>query len=236
MGPSAKGESDPKKPFFRPFEHPFVLISDCIHIHSPIWKEYGPEAGKSLKSGQPWPVLHWHCPVGYCPFVLPPPKPCASSAARNTRSSLKSKHTPMVRKSLLNANRARPGYCECCYERYSDLDKHVRSIFHRQFALEDKNYHELDNLLLHLVREPLTCIVALPQQSELLRSPVSQKSTISSSNGSIGRNYTANKRAKQTMALKTFCPNERENSSCQIIPTSPSFKRRRSSMPKLFLC
>jgi hypothetical protein len=143
------------------------------------------------------------------------------------------------------------------------LAKHVSSLFHRQFALEDKNYADLDRLLLQLQRTPMakttttTSTVSstgtneLPQNSTaLLRSPVSQKSVVSDCNGSIGRNYTANKRAKQTQALKEFKPfqhHDKENngdnlddmamgkqynepsSALPVPPTSPSFKRRRST-------
>lgn len=288
--PNLNTEKDPKKPYFRAFEHPFILIDDLALLHAPIWKEFGPDALKTSKSGEPWPVLHWHCPVGYCPFVQPPTtktispvshhhthhqqqQQLAAKASRGITTRSKA-HTVPVEESVmaqvvpkprpkrsvvLNANRARPGYCECCYERYSDLSKHVSSLFHRQFALEDKNYADLDRLLLQLQRKPLqssdivvSSNIDLPQNSTtLLRSPISQKSSISDCNGSIGRNYTANKRAKQTQALKEFKPfnmadkeNAVENCGGNVVqtpssalpapPTSPSFKRRRSTrIPQL---
>jgi hypothetical protein len=286
---------DAKKPFFRAFEHPFVLIDDIALLHAPIWKEYGPEALKSSKSGEPFPVLHWTCPLGYCPFVLPPatamapsPQAVAGKGSRGvtTRSKAaaldahltripeysrpsKSRLQQIVqqqqqqqqhqhqqqhqafpqpkpvqrgkgkRASALSANRARPGYCECCYERYSDLSKHISSLFHRQFALEDKNYAELDKLLGVLMREP-TVKVVLEEEVDtssskaLLRSPISQKSTDCAAS-SAGRNYTASKRAKQTMALKQFKPQnnddadaDKENNNWDV-PTSPSCKRHRSN-------
>jgi hypothetical protein len=285
-------EKDPKKPYFRAFEHPYVLINDSAFLHAPIWKEFGPEAMKASKSGEPWPVLFWHCPVGFCPFVQPPsskttvsptnplPNHHAKGVPRGVTTRSKAVSPTAIaasqisgmpkprpkRATIMNANRARPGYCECCYERYSDLSKHVSSLFHRQFALEDKNYADLDRLLLQLQRptlqQPKSAIESENNPNStsentvtLLRSPVSQKSTVSDCNGSIGRNYNANKRAKQTQALKDFKPHQnslaavddnKENGvvvarGCNVDdeagsdsvmpapPTSPSFKRRRSN-------
>jgi hypothetical protein len=288
-------ERDGKKPYFKAFEHPFILINDEAMLHGPIWKEYGPDAQKTSKSGEPYPVFHWSCPVGYCPFVAPPAGaatkaspsnnkkdyavgmqtrsraqgdtskiPVSLKASRSTAPTVNQQsnapettketaqqlpltHRPRPKRTTaMNANRARPGYCECCYERYSDLARHVVSIFHRQFALEDKNYSDLDTILGQLTRAPQAnpqkpTMVAAPAQPYLLRSPVSQKSAVEcgGANGSIGRNYTASKRAKQTEALKAFKPPEdmpyggdnKENvpSSAVPVPTSPSCKRRRST-------
>ena len=294
-------EKDHKKAFFKAFEHPFVLINETSFRFAPVFKEYGPEAMKTSKSGQPWPVLHWQCPFGYCPFIQPPPssavaaacagnKTCRISRGITTRSKAASLATaesglasklalkrsgamenldlnntaiaeskptttmimtqkPKQRSTMMNLNRARPGYCECCYERYSDLSKHVSSLFHRQFALEDKNYASLDRLLQQLSRDPITKPTVMEPEL-LLRSPVSQKSTNGLCAPDLGnnisnnsnqqlpqsqRNYTASKRAKQTQALRAFKPQMQndENTFEQVpssaIPSSPSCKRRRST-------
>lgn len=48
--------------------------------------------------------------------------------------------------------RPRPGYCECCYEKYNELEKHVKSMVHRQYALQEENYKAVDGLLMFMDR------------------------------------------------------------------------------------
>ncbi|KAI9884134.1 MAG: hypothetical protein M1823_004076 [Watsoniomyces obsoletus] len=44
----------------------------------------------------------------------------------------------------------KPGYCENCREKFDDFDEHVTSRNHRKFALNTKNWADLDALLMEL--------------------------------------------------------------------------------------
>ncbi|KAI9803582.1 MAG: hypothetical protein M1825_001925 [Sarcosagium campestre] len=46
----------------------------------------------------------------------------------------------------------KPGYCENCREKFDDFDEHTISRRHRKFAVSTKNWSELDDLLMQLVR------------------------------------------------------------------------------------
>jgi len=46
----------------------------------------------------------------------------------------------------------KPGYCENCREKFDDFDEHTSSRRHRKFATDNKNWAELDALLIKLVR------------------------------------------------------------------------------------
>jgi len=49
----------------------------------------------------------------------------------------------------------KPGYCECCYEKYEALRPHVQSAKHRTFALIQENYASVDAIIARLDRQPL---------------------------------------------------------------------------------
>ncbi|KAI0408336.1 hypothetical protein F4802DRAFT_604986 [Xylaria palmicola] len=48
----------------------------------------------------------------------------------------------------------KPGYCENCVAKYSDFEEHIESRDHRNFADDDENWVELDDLLAQLERIP----------------------------------------------------------------------------------
>ncbi|KAI0113063.1 Dfp1/Him1, central region-domain-containing protein [Daldinia grandis] len=48
----------------------------------------------------------------------------------------------------------KPGYCENCADKYADFDEHILSKKHRKFADDDRNWVDLDDLLVQLQRMP----------------------------------------------------------------------------------
>lgn len=51
--------------------------------------------------------------------------------------------------------KAKPGYCECCFEKYEALRPHILTTKHRDFASCAANYGAVDVLLARLARAPL---------------------------------------------------------------------------------
>ncbi|RVD91337.1 DNA replication kinase [Tubulinosema ratisbonensis] len=43
-----------------------------------------------------------------------------------------------------NKNKTRQGVCEVCYEKFNDYFQHINTKEHRDFAVDDRNFHELD--------------------------------------------------------------------------------------------
>lgn len=116
-------------------------------------------------------------------------------------------------------HRARPGFCECCCEKYSDLEKHVKEPLHRQFALQSDNYEGIDNFLNGLKR-PFKAeymyyknnnsnenndncadnsLLLLDTSMIQNNSPISPTTTHITTNA---RNYTETKKLKQSLASK----------------------------------
>lgn len=63
----------------------------------------------------------------------------------------------------------KPGYCENCRIKYDDFTTHVVSSKHRRFALNPKNWFDLDALL-EKIERPVYCIEL---EEEPVRSPIS---------------------------------------------------------------
>ena len=116
-------------------------------------------------------------------------------------------------------HRARPGYCECCCEKYSELEKHVKEPMHRQFALQSDNYEGIDNFLVGLKRQfkpeysyklydspmVLNDNSAILLENSLIahNSPISPTPTTTTGTFvSTARNYTGTKKMKQSIASK----------------------------------
>jgi hypothetical protein len=120
--------------------------------------------------------------------------------------------------------RIKPGFCECCCEKYSDLDRHIRTESHRQYAQDSDHYEGIDKFLGTLRRTlrpdfllaackhganglgVLSGMGSVDEQtgntSALLppKSPLSPTTT--TSHITAPRNYTCTKRMKQSLASK----------------------------------
>lgn len=66
--------------------------------------------------------------------------------------------------------KGRVGYCECCYEVYTDLEKHSRTPTHRTFATCALNYSDIDRLISTLAR-PRSIIETVLQAPKSPKSP-----------------------------------------------------------------
>ena len=157
-----------KKSNYHVFQYPYILIEDISSLHRPLYKEYVPAKAKQKAT---WPQLYLDSPPIHCPFL-----PSGKSRLQNTVNEKAAQVKRQSRRSTKPV--PKPGYCECCYQKYSDLDKHVQSDFHRKFATDDLNYEELDSLLA-LVKRPLVTFdspVGSPPSPLCLRNSRSQNS------------------------------------------------------------
>jgi hypothetical protein len=48
--------------------------------------------------------------------------------------------------------KAKPGFCECCYEKYDSFHAHIVTEKHRGYAIEAANYVSVDKILARIVR------------------------------------------------------------------------------------
>ncbi|PIK45635.1 hypothetical protein BSL78_17495 [Apostichopus japonicus] len=84
------------------------------------------------------------------------PPPLAQTTPRRADQAEGSKNTPKPSKKPARKKKTTPnlqvqgkvrGYCECCRERYSDLDQHVESSGHQYFVQNQSNYTNLDAMI-----------------------------------------------------------------------------------------
>jgi hypothetical protein len=239
---------------YRVFAHPFVLIEDNDLRYSSVYKEYEADI-----KGITYPVFYWNSQPGHCPFVLPnnpvfpvnrplpsTPGPTVTAPFKNTTSKLGMttrsktlKKSPIAGRIVIKkqvysvtSNKPRPGFCECCWDRYSDLDQHILEADHRSYALDPRNYRELDCFLLDHERPPLhpPCVT---------RSPVSPAKSLSASQSKenllaspfnvcpVGRNYTEPKNKRQSVQALFEREASLDSPSLADVFSSPSVKRQR---------
>ena len=155
------------------FKFPFILIEDANQECKPIFKEYSGEekakvvvGNKTKKSTQAPSIIpkfnlkapQFVCPffTGYsssCSFVHSKPSVQSMNLNRTAKFIIEEKCRKRKMYALKSAKqKGKPGFCECCYEVYTDLEKHAKTSAHRSFALCDKNYAEIDRLLISLQR------------------------------------------------------------------------------------
>lgn len=146
-------------------------------------------------------------------------------------------------------HRPRPGFCECCCEKYSDLERHTKESIHRQFAVQSENYEGIDSFLSSLKRpfrseyliSSYKADVSLLDEDSVLaqNSPISPSTTMSVVTSA--RNYTGTKKMKQTLASQRLKKMLADTTTSSILddeetaasgkrnePSSPSCKRRKS--------
>lgn len=147
---------------FVPFEHPFILIEDAHGSYRSFFKEFKP-----TRTSKPptLPCLYLNSPQGHCPFIKP-----SSSSNRKQKWDNNTENDQMAHiqtmhpidssivlkwKSDIHAKYSKvkkPGYCECCLEKYSDLVEHSKQSHHRKFAIHKDNFAQLDNIISDLRR------------------------------------------------------------------------------------
>ena len=103
----------------RELKHPFIKVEDLSGLYKPCLREF-----------DKFPSINFESKLGTCPFDDP--------------VEFKRKETSgnVVRK----AKKAR--FCECCNASYTDLEKHLASTQHREFASNNSNYARIDQFIM----------------------------------------------------------------------------------------
>lgn len=235
---------------FVSFEHPFILIEDSHGSYRPFFKEF-----KSTCTSKPstLPCLYLNSPQGYCPFI----KPSSSSSRKqkwdNNAENDQKIHSQTVHaidssivlkwKSEIHAKYSkikRPGYCECCLEKYSDLVEHSKQSHHRKFAIHKDNFAQLDNVISDLRRpmkiQSITSMISscpgTPRSSSPFANPATCHDSLLSASckrkerinsGSFKRklpDYMFAHAIDDPESDESICNNNHDN-QCHNIPSSP---------------
>jgi len=123
------------------FQWPYVLIEDMSGVHRPFFKEFKPVKTGSGLASPPIPVLYMDTAILTCPFAKPS-QPMSTKRKPSLTSPLEEKDNKKeekeIRKDLVDvitqngkqynlpiryAKLRKPGYCECCLEKYIDMEE-----------------------------------------------------------------------------------------------------------------
>ncbi|XP_072710423.1 protein DBF4 homolog A isoform X1 [Ciconia boyciana] len=123
-------------------KNPFVKVEDRSHQYRPFYLQ--------LSS---FPVLNYCVPKPYSPFEVDKKHPSGQkqtqSKQRNKINSDKDCGTPV---QLPQKDKKKRGYCECCGKKYEDLQTHLESEQHRNFA-QSTQYQVVDDIISKFVYE-----------------------------------------------------------------------------------
>ncbi|NXK46909.1 DBF4A protein, partial [Chauna torquata] len=123
-------------------KNPFVKVEDRSCLYRPFYLQ--------LPS---FPVLNYCVPKPYSPFEVDKKHPSGQkqtqSKQRNKINSDKDCGTPV---QLPQKDKKRRGYCECCGKKYEDLQTHLESEQHRNFA-QSTQYQVVDDIISKFVYE-----------------------------------------------------------------------------------
>ncbi|NWU58670.1 DBF4A protein, partial [Dromas ardeola] len=123
-------------------KNPFVKVEDRSRHYRPFYLQ--------LPS---FPVLNYCVPKPYSPFEVdkkhPPGQKQTQYKHRNKINSDKDCGTPV---QLPQKDKKKKGYCECCGKKYEDLQTHLESEQHRNFA-QSTQYQVVDDIISKFVYE-----------------------------------------------------------------------------------
>ncbi|KAM6410961.1 protein DBF4 homolog A isoform 2-T3 [Pluvialis apricaria] len=123
-------------------KNPFVKVEDRSRHYRPFYLQ--------LPS---FPVLNYGVPKPYSPFEVDKKHSSGQkqtqSKQRNKINSDKDCGTPV---QLPQKDKKKRGYCECCGKKYEDLQTHLESEQHRNFA-QSTQYQVVDDIISKFVYE-----------------------------------------------------------------------------------
>ncbi|KAM6376124.1 protein DBF4 homolog A isoform 4-T4 [Alca torda] len=123
-------------------KNPFVKVEDRSRHYRPFYLQ--------LPS---FPVLNYCVPKPYSPFEVdkkhPPGQKPTQYKQRNKINSDKDCGIPV---QLPQKDKKKRGYCECCGKKYEDLQTHLESEQHRNFA-QSTQYQVVDDIISKFVYE-----------------------------------------------------------------------------------
>nr|XP_009476441.1 PREDICTED: protein DBF4 homolog A [Pelecanus crispus] len=123
-------------------KNPFVKVEDRSRHYRPFYLQL-----------PGFPVLNYCVPKPYSPFEVDKKHLSGQKQSqpkqRNKMNSDKDCGTPV---QLPQKDKRKRGYCECCGKKYEDLQTHLESEQHRNFA-QSKQYQVVDDIISKFVYE-----------------------------------------------------------------------------------
>ncbi|XP_071961628.1 uncharacterized protein [Antedon mediterranea] len=125
----------------------FIKVEDRNSHYRPI-----------SKSLEVWPRVSTDTPIGSCPYdgaAFKSRHQQDKHKSRNKKPSItkdiaKGKGLTLIQVRKKNAEKMKErkkGFCECCKQRFDNLDKHLSSSEHRDFVSKQNHYSALDQMI-----------------------------------------------------------------------------------------
>ncbi|XP_071584474.1 protein DBF4 homolog B isoform X2 [Heliangelus exortis] len=156
LTPGAKIRTGTLKP-------PFLKVEDLSRQFRPFHHQF-----------KSFPDLNFLAPKGSSPFepLKSFPNSCRARAVEGCPKRSKGQKSPQS--PAVTVPKKKRGFCECCQETFEELEKHLQSPQHQQFALDDSQYAPVDSVISQLTNNfvelsakvPWSCLAdvcSLPQ-------------------------------------------------------------------------
>ncbi|NXN48970.1 DBF4A protein, partial [Rynchops niger] len=123
-------------------KNPFVKVEDRSRHYRPFYLQ--------LPS---FPVLNYCVPKPYSPFEVDKKHPPGQKQTQyKQRTKINSDKDCGIPVQLPQKDKKKRGYCECCGKKYEDLQTHLESEQHRNFA-QSTHYQVVDDIISKFVYE-----------------------------------------------------------------------------------
>ncbi|NXJ55479.1 DBF4B protein, partial [Spizaetus tyrannus] len=109
---------------------PFLKVEDQSRQFRPFHHQF-----------KSFPNLNFLAPKSSSPFE---PLKSLSNSCRASEGEKTPQSTPVT------VPKKKRGFCECCQETFEELQKHLQSPQHKQFALDDSQYAPVDHVISQL--------------------------------------------------------------------------------------
>ncbi|NWQ86034.1 DBF4B protein, partial [Burhinus bistriatus] len=111
---------------------PFLKVEDQSRQFRPFHHQF-----------KSFPDLNFLAPKSSSPFE---PLKNLSNSCRASKGEKSPQSTPVT------VPKKKRGFCECCQETFEELQKHLQSPQHKQFALDDSQYAPVDRVISQLTK------------------------------------------------------------------------------------
>ncbi|NXC26756.1 DBF4A protein, partial [Campylorhamphus procurvoides] len=170
-------------------KNPFIRVEDKSCQYRPFYLQ--------LPS---FPFLNYCVPKPYSPFEVDKKYPSGKKQTQSKQRNKINKKDCEMPAQLPQKDKKKGGYCECCGKKYEDLQTHLESERHRNFA-QSAQYKVVDDIISKLVYE----FVSYKDDTTKLRRTKCSTGCFSPIIGKITRPDELQERLKrQHVSLKTY--------------------------------
>ncbi|NWS16375.1 DBF4A protein, partial [Pachyramphus minor] len=171
-------------------KNPFIRVEDTSRQYRPFYLQ--------LPS---FPFLNYSVPKPYSPFEVDKKYPSGQKQTQSKqRNKLNSDKDCGIPAQLPQKDKKKRGYCECCGKKYEELQTHLESERHQNFA-QSAQYKVVDDIISKLVYE----FVAYKDDTTKIRRTKCSTGCFSPIIGKITRPDELQERLKkQHISLKTY--------------------------------